>query len=120
MRGLTAGVLLAFAVVVPACSSASPAAAPATPSVTPSTRPSAPAAPEVNCGPAGAGQADVIAERTAAGLVDCAEAVAVITEYHAAEDGDEPVTVRDWTCGADADTEIVVCEKAGLSFHTGR
>ncbi|ONI76008.1 hypothetical protein ALI144C_35425 [Actinosynnema sp. ALI-1.44] len=68
----------------------------------------------VDCG------GNVLAERTAAGLVDCAEAVAVITEYRAVEEGDEPIAVRGWTCGADGDTEIVVCEKAGLSFHTGQ
>ncbi|NRN67994.1 hypothetical protein GC106_52350 [Kibdelosporangium sp. 4NS15] len=147
MRGLTVGAVLALVTLVPACSGASTAAPPppTSPTVTTTVPPSSPsssspppsspqAAPaaEVNCsaagggkvGPAGQAQVDVIAERTEAGLAGCAEAIAVITEFYRAQpEEDEVVTIQGWTCAADSGDEgtgIVVCEKAGLSFHTGQ
>ncbi len=147
MRGVTVGLVLAAIALLPACSGESTAAAPQTavtttvsspPASSGSSASSAPVAPdsgpEVNCsaagtgkvGPAGGSQVDLIAERAAAGIVGCAEAASVIAEYYrtaGSEESDEAVAVQGWTCVADTGDEgtgIVVCEKAGLSFHTGQ
>ncbi|ALG09459.1 hypothetical protein [Kibdelosporangium phytohabitans] len=130
MRGLTAGAVLALITLVAACSGAGTAAPPptstfstsSTGSPSPTTQQATPPA-EVNCGASAEAKA-VIAERTEAGLVECAEAMAVMTEYHRlAPEEDEAVTIQGWTCAADSGDEgtgIVVCEKDGKSFHTGQ